>query len=53
MREAEKYMDMLPEDVELPTDMVLNMGIRLYNEGEMWRSPRVLRTGRGRTPREP
>jgi len=33
--EAEKYMDMLPEDVELPTDMVLNMGIRLYNEGEM------------------
>ena len=33
--EAEKYMDMLPEDVELPTDMVLNMGIRLYNAGEM------------------
>jgi len=33
--EAEKYMDMLPEDVELPTDMVLNMGIRLYNEGDV------------------
>lgn len=31
--EAKKYMDMLPEDVELPTDMVLNMGIRLYNDG--------------------
>ena len=33
--EAEAYLARLPEDVELPTDMVLNMGIRLYNEGDM------------------
>lgn len=33
--EAESYLAQLPEDVELPTDMVLNMGIRLYNEGDM------------------
>ena len=31
--EAAEVMARLPEDVELPTDMVLNMGIRLYNEG--------------------
>ena len=33
--EAAEYMAKLPEDAELPTDMVLNMGIRLYNEGSM------------------
>jgi Flp pilus assembly protein TadD len=33
--EAQEYMAQLPEDAELPTDMVLNMGIRLYNEGNM------------------
>ncbi len=33
--EAEAYLAQLPEDVDLPTDMVLNMGIRLYNEGDM------------------
>ncbi len=31
--EAERYLAMLPEDAKLPTDMVLNIGIRLYNEG--------------------
>lgn len=31
--EAEKYLAQLPADAELPTDMVLNIGIRLYNEG--------------------
>lgn len=31
--EAAVYMAKLPEDAELPSDMVLNMGIRLYNEG--------------------
>jgi len=33
--EAAEYMARLPEDIELPSDMVLNMGIRLYNEGSM------------------
>ena len=33
--EAAAYMAKLPEDAELPSDMVLNMGIRLYNEGSM------------------
>ncbi len=32
--EARAYLDQLPEDAELPTDMVLNIGIRLFNEGE-------------------
>ena len=52
IKQAEKYMDMLPEDVELPTDMVLNMGIRLY-EGEMIEATEVLRARRGRAPRKP
>lgn len=32
--EARAYLDQMPEDAELPTDMVLNIGIRLYNEGD-------------------
>ncbi len=32
--EAEAYLARLPEDVHLPPDMVLNLGIRLYNEGD-------------------
>ncbi|MFQ5528476.1 MAG: tetratricopeptide repeat protein [Thermoanaerobaculia bacterium] len=33
--EAAAYMAQLPEDAELPADMVLNMGIKLYNEGKL------------------
>ncbi len=33
--EAEAYLARLPEDVKLPSDMVLNLGIRLYNEGQV------------------
>jgi tetratricopeptide (TPR) repeat protein len=33
--DAEAYLAQLPADMTLPTDMVLNMGIRLYNEGNM------------------
>ncbi len=32
--EAAKYLAQLPDDATLPTDMVLNIGIRLYNEGD-------------------
>lgn len=32
--EAQTYLAQLPEDVTLPTDLVLNIGIRLYNEGK-------------------
>ncbi len=31
--EAATYLAQLPEDQKLPTDMVLNIGIRLFNEG--------------------
>jgi len=30
--EAEAYLQKLPEDTKLPPDMLLNVGIRLYNE---------------------
>ena len=33
--EAKEYLSRLPEDVELPADMLLNIGIRFYNEGEI------------------
>ncbi len=33
--EAREYLARLPEDVTLPADMVLNIGIRLYNEGDV------------------
>lgn len=33
--EAQEYLAQLPADAELPTDMVLNMGIRYYNDGKM------------------
>ena len=33
--EAREYLAQLPDDVALPADMVLNIGIRLYNEGNM------------------
>ena len=32
--EAAQYLAQLPDDAVLPTDMVLNIGIRLYNEGD-------------------
>lgn len=32
--EAAVYLAQLPEDATLPTDMVLNIGIRLYNDGD-------------------
>lgn len=32
--EAAAYLAQLPDDAKLPTDMVLNIGIRLYNEGD-------------------
>ena len=51
--EAEKYMDMLPEDVELPTDMVLNMGIRLYNEGSMGEALEYFEQAVEENPEEP
>ena len=33
--EAQEYLAQLPEDAELPADMVLNIGIRFYNDGDM------------------
>jgi len=33
--EAQEYLAQLPEDVELPADLLLNIGIHLYNEGDM------------------
>lgn len=33
--EAEVYLAQLPEDATLPPDMLLNLGIRLYNENDM------------------
>jgi tetratricopeptide (TPR) repeat protein len=33
--EAEAYLARLPEDAELPADMLVNAGIRHYNEGRM------------------
>ncbi len=33
--EAQEYLAKLPEGVELPTDMLLNMGIREYNSGNL------------------
>ena len=33
--EAEAYMARIPEDAELPPDMLLNAGIRHYNDGSM------------------
>ena len=45
--EAEKYMDMLPEDVELPTDMVPQHGDPTLQRRRHGRGPGVLRT-RGR-----
>lgn len=33
--EAQEYLTQLPEDAELPADMVLNIGIRFYNDGNM------------------
>lgn len=33
--EAEAYLARLPEEAELPADMLLNVGIRHYNEGDM------------------
>jgi len=32
--EAREYLARLPEDTQLPADMILNVGIRLYNEGD-------------------
>lgn len=33
--EAQTYLDRIPEDEELPADMLLNQGIRFYNEGKL------------------
>lgn len=33
--EAETYLAQLPDDATLPPDMLLNVGIRLYNENDM------------------
>lgn len=33
--EAKQYLARLPEGTKLPADMLLNMGIRHYNQGEM------------------
>lgn len=33
--EAQQYLAQLPDDAELPADMVLNIGIRFYNDGDM------------------
>lgn len=32
--EAREYLARMPEDAQLPPDMILNVGIRLYNEGD-------------------
>jgi tetratricopeptide (TPR) repeat protein len=33
--EAQAYLDQIPEDEELPVDMLLNQGIRFYNEQKL------------------
>jgi tetratricopeptide (TPR) repeat protein len=33
--EAQAYLDQLPDDVALPADMLLNMGIQKYNDGDL------------------
>ena len=33
--EAQTYLDRVPAEAELPADMLLNQGIRYYNQGEM------------------
>lgn len=33
--EAQEYLDRIPEDEELPADMLLNQGIRFYNEQKL------------------
>ena len=33
--EAQTYLDRIPESAELPPDMLLNQGIRFYNDGEL------------------
>jgi len=33
--EAQAYLDQLPEDMALPADMLLNMGIQKYNDGDL------------------
>lgn len=33
--EAQAYLDQIPEDEELPADMLLNQGIRFYNEQKL------------------
>ena len=32
--EAQAYLDRIPEDAELPADLLLNQGIRFYNDAE-------------------
>ncbi|TNF75650.1 MAG: tetratricopeptide repeat protein, partial [Acidobacteria bacterium] len=33
--EAQEYLAQVPDDVEMPADLLLNIGIRFYNEGDM------------------
>jgi len=33
--EAQKYLDQIPEDEELPADILLNQGIRFYNQQKL------------------
>lgn len=33
--EAQEYLAQVPEDVEMPADLILNIGIRFYNDGDM------------------
>ncbi len=33
--EAQAYLDRIPEDQALPADMLLNQGIRFYNDGDL------------------
>ena len=51
--EAENYLSQLPEDVKLPTDMVLNMGIRLYNEGDIAKALEFFNRSVEEHPEEP
>ncbi|MGB5816357.1 MAG: tetratricopeptide repeat protein, partial [Thermoanaerobaculia bacterium] len=33
--EAQEYLAQVPDDVDMPADLLLNIGIRFYNDGDM------------------
>lgn len=51
--EAQNYLAQLPEDAEIPTDMVLNMGIKLYNDGKSAEALELFDRAVGEDPENP